>query len=149
MPGFAGIDAAAHKAQFWDDGNRRLSFTNLPWAAEAITQILQNPELTKNKVFPVRAFEASQREVVAALEQEQGVKYQITQVEGQKWIEDHRKKLESGDNSAIGPLIQAGFFVPGFGSNLVEEAIVEVGNDKLDLPKLTLERVVADAVKAL
>ena len=46
-------------------------------------------------------------------------------------------------------LLQAGFLLPGFGSNLVDEGRVEVGSDKLDLPKLTLEDVVSETVKVL
>ena len=146
---FGGIDAKAHNATYWDDRNHRFSFTTLLWAAEAIAQILQHQELTANKIFPVRAFEASQRDIVTALEQAQDVKYEISHVDSKKRIEESTKKLSEGDNSAILPLIQAGFFVPRFGSNLVEEGIVEVGSNKLDLPRISLEGVVDEAVKAL
>jgi hypothetical protein len=149
VPVFGGFDAKAHKAHLWDEGEHRLSFTTLPWVAEAIAQILRNPELTKNKIFPVSAFEASQKEVVAVLEREQGVKYEVISVDGQKMIADGKKKLEAGDSSGIMQCIQAGFLLKGFGSNLQEELVVKVGSDKLDLPKLSLEQAVKDALKEL
>jgi hypothetical protein len=45
--------------------------------------------------------------------------------------------------------IQAGFLLKGFGSNLQEELVVKVGSDELDLPKITLEQTVKDALKDL
>jgi uncharacterized protein YbjT (DUF2867 family) len=149
VPGFAGFDAKTHTARLWDGGEHRLSFTTLPWVGEAIAQILRNPELTKNKIFPVRAFEASQKEIVAVLEREQGVKYEVTLVDGQKMIDEGKKKWEAGDASGIMQCIQAGFLLKGFGSNLQEELVVKVGSDELDLPKLTLEQTVKDALKDL
>ena len=53
------------------------------------------------------------------------------------------------DTDAVLGLLQAGFLLPGFGSNLVDEGRVELESDKLDLPKLTLEDVVREAVKVL
>ena len=143
-----GIDAKTHTAQLWDDGKHRTSFTTLPWAAEAIAQILSNPELAKNKIFPVRAFEASPREIVAALEKEQSVKYGISHVDGKKQIEVNQKKWAEGDTSAVLPLLRAGFLLPGFGSNLVDEGVVEIGSDKLDLLNITLSQVVQEAVRS-
>jgi hypothetical protein len=148
-PSFAGLNTTSHTAQVWNDGTYRLSWTTLPWSAQAIAQILRKPELSKNKVFPVRAFEASQRDVVAALEQAQGVKYQISHIDGEKAIEESKRKWSEGDVNGLYTLVAAGFFTPGFGSNLVDDGIVEVGSDRLDLPKVTLEEVVEEAVKAL
>lgn len=64
-------------------------------------------------------------------------------------VEENKKKWEAGDATAVYPLVSAGFFTPGFGSNLVDDGIVEVGSDKLDLPKLTLQQAVRQAVSAL
>ena len=149
VPAFGGIDAKAHTARLWDDGQYRLYFTTLPWSAEAVAQILLNPALTKNKIFPVRAFEASQRDIVAALEDIQGVKYQLTQVDGKKQIEEGQKRWAQGDTTALLPLVQAGILLPGYGSNLVDDGIVEVGSGQLDLPEITVQQVVRDAVRDL
>ena len=144
-----GIDAKAHTAQLWGDGKHRTSLSTLPWAAEAIAQILRNPELTKNKIFPVRAFEASPREIVAALEEVQGVKYELNQVDGKKQIEVNQRKWAEGDTSGLLPLIQAGFLLPGYGSNLVDEGLVEIGSDQLGLPMISLDTTVRLAVENL
>jgi uncharacterized protein YbjT (DUF2867 family) len=149
VPVFGGFDAKAHRVHLWDGGEHRLSFTTLPWVAEAIAQILRNPDSTKNKIFPVRAFEASQKEVVAALEREQGVKYEVVPVDGQQMIADGKKKWEAGDSTGIMQCIQAGFLLKGFGSNLQEELVVKVGSDKLDLPKLSLDQTVKESLKEL
>jgi hypothetical protein len=142
------VDAKAHKVHYLDDGSHMGSFTTLPWAAEATAQILRNPELAKNKLVAVRAFETSQREVVAALEKVQGVKYEINQADAMEYIEENQRRFDTGDMSALGALIRAGILSPGYGSNFVEGTI-EVVSDKLDLPKLTLEEVVEDSIKEL
>lgn len=108
VPAFAGIYAKSHKAELWNDGSYRLSWSTLPWEAEAIVQVLQNPELTKNKLFPVRNFEASQRDTVGVLEKIQGVNYELTQIDGAKVIAENKKKWEAGDRTALLPLAQAG-----------------------------------------
>lgn len=61
----------------------------------------------------------------------------------------YQQKWAEGDTSALLPLIQAGFLLPGYGSNLVDEGVREIGSGRLDLPRISLDSVVQEAVKSL
>jgi hypothetical protein len=144
---FPEINIASHTANIWDGGHHKLSFTTLPWAAKAVAEILLRPDQTKNKVLPVRAFEASQNNIVNALERIQGVKYDLTQVIGKEKIADAKKTwAESKNGGAALVLVKAGFLLDGYGSDFVGEGIVEVANNMLGLEELRLEDVVREAV---
>lgn len=98
----------------------------------------------------MRAFEASQREIVAELEKQQGVTYEVQQLDGTSHVAEQKQKLAEGNQGAIYALIAAGFLLPGYGSDFVGEAIVPVGSDELsDLPKLTVQSVVKEVVEKL
>jgi hypothetical protein len=110
-----------------------MTFTTLPTAADAVRRILLNPEATENRVVPVRNFEASLGEIVALLEEAQGVKYEVTPVENtDELIESKQKQwVESGEQD-IGAalwLVKAGFLLPGYGSNFAESKKWTLGNE--------------------
>ena len=77
------------------------------------------------------------------------VKYEVSQVNGKNQIKVNQQKWAEADTSALLPLIQAGFYLPGFVGNLVDEGILEIGRDKLGLPTLTLEAIVQDSIREL
>lgn len=149
---FADIDIKSHTAKLWaTNGSHILSWSTLPWAAEGVAQILLRPALTANKVVPIRAFEASQADIVAALERLQGAKYSILHFENpatlvpkaqQAWRDSNNR-----DTEAALLLVKAGFFLDGYGSDFVHEPTAELGNEYLELPELKFEDVVEQAVK--
>lgn len=129
-----------------------MSFTTLPTAADAVRRILLNPEVTQNRVVPVRNFEVSLGEIVALLEEAQGVKYEVTPVENtDELIESKQKQwVESGeqDVGAALWLVKAGFLLPGYGSNFAESSRWTLGNELVgfDAESAKVRDVVRDVV---
>lgn len=129
-----------------------MSFTTLPTAADAVRRILLNPEATQNRVVPVHNFEASLGEIVALLEEAQGVKYEITPVENTDELIKLKQKqwVESGeqDVGAALWLVKAGFLLPGYGSNFTESSKWTLGNELVgfDAESAKLRDVVKEAV---
>ncbi|KIW73270.1 hypothetical protein PV04_01402 [Phialophora macrospora] len=146
---FAGINVRDLTAALWQQGQHRLSWSTLPWVAEGIAQLLlAPPEDTANKVVPLHGFSASQNEVVAALEQIQCVKYAVSTLDDDAIVAAARQSWDQNKDfqSALG-LLKAGLFLDGYGSDLVGEGLVPLGNEFLDLPPLKLEDVVKAAVE--
>jgi hypothetical protein len=132
-----------------------MTFTTLPTAAEAVRRILLDAEATQNRVVPVRNFEASLGDIVAVLEEAQGVKYKVTPVENtDELIESKQKQwIESGeqDVGAALWLVKAGFLLPGYGSNFAESSKWTLGNELVgfDAESAKLKDVVRDVVARL
>jgi hypothetical protein len=145
---FAEININDHTAKLWDNGNHKLSWSTLPWAAEGIAQILLAPERTANKVVPLHGFEANQNEIISALERLQNVTYDISHLNSQDIIETSQDSwAKNKDIPSALWLVKAAFLLHGYGSNLVTEAITQVGNEFLTLPPLKFDEVVETAVK--
>jgi hypothetical protein len=147
---FADINIKSHTAALWGAGEHTLSWSTLPWAAEGVARILlTEPSETANKVVPIRAFEASQTDVLAALEKVQSKKYEITKHFDAEEVIGKAKASwrENKDTPSALWLVKAGLLSHGYGSDLVHEAIVQVGNEYLDLPEMRMEDVVEQAVK--
>jgi len=115
-----------------------MTFSTLPTAADAVRRILLNPEVTQNRVVPVRNFEASLNEIVALLEEVQGLKYQLKPVEASSELIKSKQKqwVDSGEQD-IGAalwLVKAGFLLPEYGSNFAESARWTLGNELVGFP---------------
>lgn len=144
---FANIDVKNHIAKLWENGTHKLSWSTLPWAAEGIAQILLTPEQTANKVVPIHGFEASQNDIISALEKLQNVSYEISHFDSKKGIEEAQSSWrENKDIQSALFLVKAGFFTAGNGSNFVKEGTVQVGNEFLNLPPLDFDEIVEKAV---
>jgi hypothetical protein len=129
-----------------------MTFTTLPTAADAVRRILLDPSKTQNTVVSVRNFEAGIQEIVALLEDAQGVKYQFKQIEGTEELVDswQKKWVDSGEQdigAALG-LVKAGFLLPQYGSNFAESARYPLGNELVGFPaeSAKLQDVVRDVV---
>lgn len=99
----------------------------------------------------VRALEASQREIVGALERVQGGRYEVSgEVTGEELMREARGWVEGEDAVMRGrgvlQLIQVGFLTEGYGSNLKAEADEVQSLEVLGLEELALEDVVKEAV---
>lgn len=136
----------------WAQGAYKATFTTLRTAADAVRRILLNPDATKNRVVPVRNFEASLGEIVAFLEEAQGVKYTLTPIENTDELIGSKQKqwVESGEED-IGAalwLVKAGFLLPGYGSNFAESSRWTLGNELVEFPAegATLRDVIRDTV---
>ncbi len=160
---FAGINLQTHTAKLWGsggdggdaataDGSHKLSWTTLPWAAEGIAQILLSSsslEKIANTVVPIRAFEASQSDIVAVLEKIQNTTYEVTSQGDSETIISKAQQSwkQNRDIGSALALVKAGFFLDGYGSDFVSEGITQIGNDFLELPSLDFETVIAEAAE--
>jgi len=129
-----------------------MTFTTLPIVADAVRWILLNPGTTQNRIVPARSFEASLKEIVALLEEAQGVKYQVTHVEATSdLIKSKQKQWADSGEQDIGAalwLVKAGFLLPEYGSKCAEDARWKLGNELIGFPaeSVKLKDVVRDTV---
>ena len=148
---FIGINIRDHTATYWGDGTNKVTFTTLPTAADGVRRILHHPAQTTNRVLPIRNFELSPVEIVALLEEVQGVKYSVTHIEDHESLikENQRKWREEKSVGAALTLVTAGFLLPGYGSNFLEEGRKKVGNEavELDAGAVKWEDVVREAME--
>ncbi|KAK5120688.1 hypothetical protein LTR85_006046 [Meristemomyces frigidus] len=149
---FLGIDTVEHTVKYWRDGNHPFSSTTLPYAAAAALQILQLPvEQTANKRIFVSAFEASQRQVVAELEKQQGVEYTSIPYDADKTVEEAKAKWAAQqDIYAAYTTVTASIMLPEYGSNFDtsgKQPLLE-RMEGVALPRLTLESVLREWLEA-
>jgi hypothetical protein len=147
---FTGIDVGAKTVAYWTaDDSHTLSWSTLPYAAQGIVQALKHPTETENRPIFIRAFEASQRQVVEELERQQGAKYATSIVDTEAIVRDSKTRLEAdaGDLEAAFAGVQVAFLLPGYGSDFVKAGKYLV-NDFAEMPKLTLEEAIRDVLKA-
>jgi hypothetical protein len=147
---FTGIDVGAKTVAYWTaDDSHTLSWSTLPYAAQGIVQALKHPTETENRPVFIRAFEASQRQVVEELERQQGAKYATSIVDTEAIVRDSKTRLEAdaGDLEAAFAGVQVAFLLPGYGSDFVKTGKYLV-NDFAEMPKLTLEEAIKDVLKA-
>jgi hypothetical protein len=146
---FSGIDVAAKTVAYWTtDGSHTLSWSTLPYAAQGIVQALKHPKETENRTVFIRAFEASQKQVVEELERQQGVKYAASIVDTEAIVQDSKTRLEAdeGDLGAAFAGVQITFLLPGYGTDFVKAGKYLV-NNFTEMPILTLEEAIQDVLK--
>ncbi|EUC44841.1 hypothetical protein COCMIDRAFT_97200 [Bipolaris oryzae ATCC 44560] len=142
---FLGIDVKARKATVWDSGNNKFAVTSSKNTGKAVAQVLLRPEETANKQIFLCDFMVSAREIVAALERVSGEAFEVER-ESQAEIEALKKKYEGGDASATFGLLALSFGADvDVGYDFPAEH--QVWNEKLELPKVTLEELVEEAVE--
>ncbi|XP_014557344.1 hypothetical protein COCVIDRAFT_37253 [Bipolaris victoriae FI3] len=143
---FLGIDVKARTAKVWDSGNNKFAVTSSKNTGRAVAQVLLHADETANKQIFLCDFMVSIREIVGALEKVSGETFRIEDKESKPEIEALKKKYESGDASAtfgllalsFGADVDVGYDFPG------EQ---QVWNEKLGLPKVTLEELVEEAMQ--
>lgn len=141
---FLGIDTVNHTVAYWDRGTHKPTHTTLSYAAQGIVEILKHPDETKNKRVFMEAFTASQREIVAELEKQQGVKYEeLSPVNGAEAVEDaHHRWNKSKDFDAAITTVVAEILMEEYGANFVKAGKKPILEDFAVMPKVTLEDVV-------
>ena len=152
---FMGINPSTHMATLIDDGKHLLSFTTLSFAANGVVQTLVHPDLTANKIVPIRAFETSPHDVLRLLEKFQGVKYQVTMVHSEDIVKAAKQVLyeerPEPPIDAIVALTRVGILATGFPNNLLKrfgDDELKIGKE-LELEELGMEDVVQSVVDGL
>ena len=138
--GFLGFDRQSHKATIYDSGDSQLSTTTLPTIGEAVRGILHHPEETANKFVYVASFTTSQNEVLRALEQATGKKWEIGHKSTAETAKLGQEKLQKGDPTAVYDLLRASLLDGKHGAAYSETRTL--ANELLGLPKETVEGAV-------
>ncbi|KAI0121378.1 hypothetical protein BJ170DRAFT_588033 [Xylariales sp. AK1849] len=143
---FLGIHVRENKFVFWDDGEGLFSCTTEENTAAGLIQALKTPEESKNRNIYLSDFATSQKQLLEAIERIQSVKYATESVDSHALVKEKQDAVRVGDNVATYVLVETGFVTGRFGGHLEKEG--EIMNDKLGLPKKTLDEVVTNALKS-
>ncbi|CAN9440157.1 unnamed protein product [Alternaria sp. RS040] len=143
---FLGIDVKEKKATVYDSGTKCFAVTSSKNTGLAVVKALLDPAMTANKQIFLCDFSVSTRQIVSALEAETKTRFLIEEKQSGPDIRRFRDQFDAGDLNATFPLLAISFGADvDVGYDF--EAEQEVWNRKLDLPKVTLEEIVHDAVE--
>ncbi|KAF7188358.1 Phenylcoumaran benzylic ether reductase Pyrc5 [Pseudocercospora fuligena] len=144
------IDPKAHTVAYWDNGTHKPAHTTLSYAAQGVLECLKHPKETKNKRIFMQAFAASQREIVAELEKQQGVKYtELSPIDGTIAVQNAHQSWEASlhkDQIARIQTVKAQILVKEYGTDFVEAGKKPLLETFVDMPKVTLQDVVKTVV---
>ncbi|TGJ87656.1 hypothetical protein E0Z10_g1156 [Xylaria hypoxylon] len=144
---FAGMHVQEQRFVFWDDGTGYFSCTTEENTVAGLLQALKVPEETKNTNVFLSDFAITQKQLLDAIERIQGVKYKTETINSEKFIEEKKEAERQGDNFATAALIETGIVTGRYGGHLEKEGVIM--NEKLGLPKRTLDEAVADGLKSM
>jgi hypothetical protein len=145
---FLGLRVPQRKVELWDGGEGRFSvMTEENTALALVRGLVEYPEETRNKNVMVEEFVVSQKELVAEIERQMGVKFEVEEVDSRKRIADLQAAVAKGDAGAVYGLVEAGFVTGRYGGELSKEG--EIFTEKLGLQRHSLQEVVADALASL
>ncbi|KAB2103392.1 hypothetical protein AG0111_0g8027 [Alternaria gaisen] len=143
---FLSIDVKGRKATVYDSGTRRFAITSSKNTGLAVAKALLDTAMTANKQIFLCDFSASTRQIVSALEAETKTRFLVEEKQSGPDIKRFRDQFDAGDLNATFPLLAISFGADvDVGYDF--EAEQEVWNKKLDLPKVTLEEIIHDAVE--
>lgn len=110
-------------------------------------KVLQNPEITANKILHIASFTVTLNDTLNALEEATGTKWKVEKTTSDEQIAAGQQKLRNDDFAGAVPhLVRATWYTKGRGANFAED--VGLDNDLLGLPKEDLLSVVKDIVKS-
>jgi hypothetical protein len=135
----------ARKAALYDSGTSRFAVTTSNNTALAVVEALLKPEESKNKQVFLSDFTTTPRAIISALEKATGDTFAITQKESKAELKALREKYDNGETAAGFGILSISF-VGDVDVGYDFEAEQEVWNERLGLPKVSLEEVVGEAV---
>ena len=145
---FLGMHIAEKRMVFWDDGEGLFSCTTEDNTAEAIVRALKDkPDETKNTNVYLSDFALSQKQLLEAIERVQGVRYNVESLDSYALIKEKQAAVQNGDQMAEFALVETGLVTGRFGGHLEKEGVIM--NERLGLPKRTLDEVVSRALKSV
>ncbi|KAI7364209.1 hypothetical protein KC354_g5894 [Hortaea werneckii] len=149
---FLGVDPEAHTVTYWRNGFAQWSATTLLYTAEAVVQILRNRRATANKRIFLSPFETSQREIVAELERQQGVKYDVFPFDADAEVAAAKRKWTAEkDMSSIYVTIPAVVLLPEYGTAFQTAAKSPIAEEmeSVKLPPMSVAEVVEQWVRGI
>ncbi|RDW68712.1 aromatic alcohol reductase [Aspergillus mulundensis] len=146
--GFLGYDIATRTATIWDSGDKKFTFTNEKQLGRALVSLLRQPEPTANQYLYISSVEATQNEILAALENATASKWNVQRTTTSVEVGDATAKLQTGDFSGALTLVRATVYgdIPGLGSNYAQDRAL--ANDLLGLRAESVEETIQRVVLA-
>ncbi len=140
FPAF-GFDIPQRKARLIDDGTEPITAVILDDIGIAVRGILRKPEETANKHLHIRSTKASQKDILTALEEITGQKWEVEYVESKELYEQGKLKFENKERAGMLDLLVVQLFARGAGRSIVvsEE---ESDNELLGVKEKTVKEVV-------
>lgn len=143
---FLGIDVAKRTAQVYDSGRSRFAVTTSHNTGLAVAKALLNAGITANKQVFLSDFTSSTLSVIEELERQTGQKWDLDWRDSAPEIAKLRLQFDAGDFNATYGLLALSFSADvDVGYDF--EAEHELWNERLGLPKVRLEEVIAEAIK--
>ncbi|CAI7578236.1 unnamed protein product [Penicillium glandicola] len=140
--GFLEFDIVSHTATIWDGGNKSFTLTNEKALSEAVASVLIHPHETENQFMFIASVETTQKDILAALEEESGVQWTVNETTTDIQVNEAVKKLAAGDFNGAFALVRATVFgnTPGLNSNYAKEE--KLANNVLGLQLEAIKDVV-------
>lgn len=142
---FLGVHVAERRFVFWDDGEGLFSCTTEENTAAGVVQALKNPDATRNRDVFLSDFSISQKQLLESLERIHGVKYATETVDSKAYIKERQAAEAAGDKIAVYNLVEVAIATGQYGIHFEKEG--EVWNERLGLPKQTLDGVIEEGLK--
>ncbi|OQE24014.1 hypothetical protein PENFLA_c010G05825 [Penicillium flavigenum] len=109
--GFLEFDSASRTATIWDGGNKSFTLTNQKALGEAVASVLVHPHESRNQFLFITSVETTQKDILAALEEESGVKWAVNETTTNIQVKGKSRSLQPGTLMALflwfGPLFLA------------------------------------------
>ena len=111
--GFLGFDLKTKTATIFDSGNRMANFSLLDSVGQATVGVLAHPVETANRYVFTISFQATQNDILKALETVTGEKWNVKKTTCEDQSRTGREKLEKGDWSGVGHAIMGASYSGG------------------------------------
>ncbi|KAJ3548192.1 hypothetical protein NM208_g1122 [Fusarium decemcellulare] len=119
--GGAFVDVKNRKFTLVDSGNEPYSTSPLAFIGDAVAAILKKPKETANQYLNVAGILTTQNELLKAVEEVTGNKFEVSHVTGAELEKIADEKIAKHDYSAFGQYIQQFLFADGAGHALTAE----------------------------
>ncbi|KAH1493713.1 hypothetical protein LV164_005632 [Aspergillus fumigatus] len=138
---FLGFDMERRHATILDHGTNRWSATTRSTVGLAAKNAMLGPESVSNQYLFIESFNVSQRDVLAALEDVTGTRWDVTYHDAEEEKRHALEKLAKGNYSGIPALMRYITCAKGYGGNYMDSE--ESANKLLSLPAESLHAVLA------
>ncbi|TVY81249.1 putative pinoresinol-lariciresinol reductase [Lachnellula suecica] len=133
-----GLNLAAKRATIFDSGNEPYSTSSLSFIGKIVAAALTNASVTKNRYISVSGFTTTQNEVLKAVEEVTGAKFEVTSTKTAEVEKVADEKMAKGDYSAFIEYLVQYLMADGKGSAVKgnKEALAELGLEEEDMKAL-------------
>ena len=114
-----GFDIQNHKAIIYDAGSERFTGTTLEGIGQAVVGALQRPEETANRFLKVQSINTCQNELLGALEEVSGQKWEVKKSTSEELVARGKAKYKASASGWVLDLAVSHLYELGKGRGLV------------------------------